>query len=103
MEKYKVGQSELHQYDFDELPLGYEWIVYDYEREPYEGGGYLVAKLGIELFVYNLGHCSCYGPLDKPFAQKLTVSDWLSPDIHNCGHLPASIANKVQELLKEPV
>lgn len=75
MERYQVGVSSLGDYDFDELPKEIEWVVYDYEHEPYEGSGYAVAKFGEALLVYNLGHCSCYGPLDKPFTHQLTVKN----------------------------
>lgn len=43
----------------------YRWLVYWYEGDSYDGRGEGVA-LGYDglLYVYPLGHCSCWGPFD---------------------------------------
>ena len=41
---------------------GLIWLVTDYESGQWEGSGSAVGFNGIHLLVYNLSHCSCYGP-----------------------------------------
>jgi hypothetical protein len=44
------------------------WVVVWYEsHSEYEGSGTIVAKVGRgEYYWADLGHCSCFGPLDEP-------------------------------------
>ncbi len=43
----------------------YEWVVYWYECDCYEGSGMLFAlRKDGKVDADMLGHCSCYGPLD---------------------------------------
>jgi hypothetical protein len=40
--------------------------VYKYETGSYEGSGQLIVKtIDNKFWVQELGHCSCYGPLDR--------------------------------------
>jgi len=57
---YWVSESEV-------LP-NTKWVVVWYEsHSEYEGDGVAIAKVGRgEYYWANLGHCSCYGPLDEP-------------------------------------
>lgn len=40
------------------------WFITDYESGCWDGCGAAVGFDGVDLLVYNLGHCSCYGPLE---------------------------------------
>lgn len=99
MQVYQVGETALSEWDIEDLPSGCEWIVHDYEYSDYSGGGYAVCKCGDELLIYNLGHCSCYGPLDDPHEGKVLVRDWFSTDIHSMPELSRALVEKVNELL----
>jgi len=48
----------LNQYHLDEI-----W--YFYASGSYEGNGMILMKKGELYDVYNMGHCSCYGPLEN--------------------------------------
>ena len=40
--------------------------IYNYESGSYEGSGELVVKtIDNKFWTQDLGHCSCYGPLDR--------------------------------------
>ncbi|MHA2062225.1 MAG: hypothetical protein ACW963_08065 [Candidatus Sifarchaeia archaeon] len=64
MKKYCLGE-ELEDYDWEDIGNHYEWVVYCYESYMYEGDGELVAFDGENLHIYQLGHCSLYGPLER--------------------------------------
>jgi len=57
-------EIETHRTDFD-------WCVYYYEdhMDEYYGSGTSVAYSSKEnlLYVKNLGHCSCFGPMDTGY------------------------------------
>jgi hypothetical protein len=99
MQSYQVGQTEFSQWDAENLPSDAEWVAYDYEYSDYCGSGYAVCKCGNELLIYNLGHCSCYGPLEAPPQAKLSATDWFSTDIHTMPELSRVLIEKVNELL----
>ncbi len=67
MQTYQLGPDELSGSDLDDLKsAGYEWFAYHYEIGSYEGDGIGIGKcIGGGYNVYNLGHCSCYGPLER--------------------------------------
>ncbi len=77
--EYDIGPDGL---DCDEELAGgsYRWAVCHYTNGGYEGHGYMVA-MGTDgrLYVWNLSHCSCYGPLDDG-PTITTVSEYLKPD-----------------------
>lgn len=64
MKKYCLSE-ELYDWDWRSLEKDYVWVVYHYENYGYEGEGELVGFDGENLDIYQLGHCSCYGPLDS--------------------------------------
>ncbi len=68
MKIYNVGVDELNEWDFKDVNAQadqFEWVVYEYTNYGYEGSGEAVG-LGKDgkLHCKNLGHCSCYGPMD---------------------------------------
>jgi hypothetical protein len=94
---FSVGESDLDGYDLDHLPEGVDWVVYDYSSTMYDGLGELVYKLNGELFITNLGHCSCYGPIEE---QDSGVRLDLDADsIHDSHIMYDSVRNKVMELV----
>lgn len=66
-EIFQVGPDQLSEWDLKEVQDDgrFEWLVYWYEDGGYDGSGEAVAlgKDGL-LYIKNLGHCSCYGPMD---------------------------------------
>jgi len=67
MKIYNVGPDELSDWDFEQLNQELEWIVVFYENYGYEGDGEAVGYFEGKLFITQLGHCSCYGPMDDGF------------------------------------
>jgi hypothetical protein len=57
-----IGEDEI-EHSFIE---SFEWdeVWYDYEIGSYDGGGALLARKGIHFILFDLAHCSCYGPED---------------------------------------
>ena len=47
------------------LGCGIDFIVYHYESGSYEGDGYALYYMDDHWYMYNMGHCSCYGPFDS--------------------------------------
>jgi hypothetical protein len=59
-----LPNSEEVGYEDELEAIKADVIIYDYHTEPYEGhGNMLIFKNGL-WFHQNLGHCSCFGPLD---------------------------------------
>jgi hypothetical protein len=57
-----IGEEEI---DHDTVEsFGWDEVWYDYEHGYYDGGGALLARKGIHFILFDLGHCSCYGPED---------------------------------------
>jgi len=85
MKIYDVGPDKLEDYDLNWVggykedhqqgDGGYEWVVYWYENEYYEGYGQAVAlrKDGL-VEVKDLSHCSCYGPMEHWATEASTIS-----------------------------
>ena len=46
---------------FDEIDVDELW--YNYEYGDYEGSGLMIARIGDKYDLYDMSHCSCYGPL----------------------------------------
>lgn len=102
----KWSEEEPSEITADELTkFEGEWAVVAYYTEPYEGSGQMIIKVGDALRLYNLGHCSCYGPLDEGFDDDpktfdvFTVEEFLSGNIHKCSEYK-SVNDKVRELLE---
>ena len=104
MRIYNVGHDELGEYDLAQIPHDeYQWLVYSYTIDSYEGFGEAVALTkGGEIHVHLLSHCSCYGPLDEWGRPRAVVSpeEYLraKDSVHDFGSLP-EVEAKVRELL----
>lgn len=72
--------DELSEYDLAFDHNLYKKIVYYYTSEAYEGYGELIALSNENmLYVYNLSHCSCYGPMENGGPDEtLTVQEYLA-------------------------
>lgn len=58
LEEYEIG-------DLMKLEVSYTKFLYWYRTYPYEGDGYGIGFRADGLFDWwNLGHCSCYGPIE---------------------------------------
>lgn len=51
-------------YDSGAINDMYDILVIDYESDGYNGYGCAVGIKGEYVDIYNLSHCSCYGPFD---------------------------------------
>lgn len=57
---------ELEDHEFSRLPLWADKAAYVYTYGGYEGRGIILATDGKGKWTFgNLGHCSCYGPLER--------------------------------------
>lgn len=67
MKIYNVGVDSLGEYDFERLDEeSYKYFIYNYRDFGYDGSGAAVLKDDNGKFtLVNLGHCSCYGPLEE--------------------------------------
>lgn len=67
MKIYNVGKDSLNKYDLEYLDKeAYEYLIYNYEAGDYQGDGAAVLKDNNGKFILiDLGHCSCYGPLEE--------------------------------------
>lgn len=61
---HNLGTDELSTSDFDYLPANVDEVWYIYESGYYEGSGHIVLRSGDKWAEHDMGHCSCYGPLD---------------------------------------
>ncbi len=94
---YAPGEAD-EQFDH------YEWLVYDYwDQDGYSGDGEGVAlgKDGL-LYVYNLGHCSCYGPFDSFGSHDggITVEKYLETENDATDPFNQKVRDKVKKLMK---
>lgn len=95
---YSVGPDELCIYNFKYLSENIQWIVYHYTCGSYEGHGEAILKENNKYYYYDLGHCSCYGPLEgTPTEHSLQeiLSDKV--DIHDFD-ICQEIKDKIREL-----
>nr|DAK48916.1 MAG TPA: hypothetical protein [Caudoviricetes sp.] len=67
MKIYNVGKDPLGEYDLEYLDERiYEYFIYNYEGYIYSGNGAAVLKDNNGKFMFiELGHCSCYGPIEE--------------------------------------
>lgn len=57
---------ELDEYDRDRLKKDkVDIFVYWYASGSYEGSGKAIFCVGNKWFYHDLGHCSCYGPIEN--------------------------------------
>ena len=57
------SSDELGEYDLGEV-RHFDWIAYTYESGSYDGSGHAILKDGDKYYHHDLGHCSCYGPME---------------------------------------
>lgn len=67
MKIYDIGNSSLQECDLEYLDKeAYEYFIYNYEEYEYVGSGAAVLKDNNGKFILlELGHCSCYGPIEE--------------------------------------
>lgn len=101
MKVFDVGPDPLADYEFEfYLDQSYEWFVYSYCSSYYDGSGVAVGYKEGDLYIYDLGHCSCYGPLENNYSDKISVERFLiSDDIHDADIGDPDVKAKVLELL----
>jgi len=64
--KYPYGDiQELESYDLERIPRDVDECWYWYATAPYEGSGYMFMRKDNLYAIESLGHCSCYGPLER--------------------------------------
>jgi len=62
---YEVDYCNLdEEYDLSKIPSTVEEIWYWYKSGSWEGMGQMILKDANGYYLWDLGHCSCYGPLD---------------------------------------
>jgi hypothetical protein len=106
MQIFSVGpDAAFSESSFKEIlrEQEYEWIVYWYLDGRYEGQGESVALGKDGLLLYsNLGHCSCFDPLEdwEYSGSKLTVAEFLKDktSIHDFD-FRKEVEDKVRALL----
>lgn len=64
--RYDLGQwEELDGWDLDKMPDGTDALHYWYQIGSYEGTGEALFRCDGQWFRWDMGHCSCFGPLEK--------------------------------------
>jgi hypothetical protein len=92
MKEYQLGNDDPG------LRNDYEWAVHHYDVGDWSGSGTGAAYKDGKLYVWDFGHCSCYGPLEAgPDEYDVESLDW--DDLHTLSELDNDVRNKVQELL----
>ena len=61
---HKLHGDDLDDYELENLD-GIEEAWYFYKSGSYEGSGQMLARVGDLWDIHDMGHCSCYGPLEK--------------------------------------
>ena len=106
MKIYNVGREELDEYDLEYLDKEvYEYLIYNYHYEEYEGSGAAVLKDKNGKFMFiELGHCSCYGPIEERNPkciysrdEMVKLLDKRCKDTYGDGYAKA-VAEKLKEL-----
>jgi uncharacterized membrane-anchored protein len=64
---YSTDLDELDDYELNILAetYGIDECWYWYATAPYEGSGYILMRRGNQWDFDDLGHCSCYGPMEN--------------------------------------
>ena len=106
MQIYNAGRDSLSKYDLEYLDKeAYEYLIYNYEVGYYGGSGAAVLKDNDGKFILiDLGHCSCYGPLEErdpkciySLAEILKLLDKRCQDVYG-GEYVKDVAKKLKEL-----
>jgi len=101
MKIYNVGPDELSKYALNDIDIELDWLVVFYESySSYEGGGEAVGYADGKLHFQDLGHCSCYGPMEGGFNVEHSVEDFRESLDSVHGYIEKSVVEaKVLELL----
>jgi len=77
--KYLQDSTNFSEYDLERIEhLNLEKWVTNYSYVAYGWTGFLIAKDAENLwFKFELGHCSCYGPLENWYSWKFTKEEML--------------------------
>ena len=79
----------------------FDWIVHNYKIGDWCGDGCAAALKDSILYIYNLGHCSCYGPFEFGYFDSFSIQEFLySEDIFTGIINDDKVRNKVMELVK---
>ena len=106
MKIYNVGRDSLGEYDLEYLDKeAYEYLIYNYEVGCYDGSGAAVLKDNNGKFMLiDLGHCSCYGPLEECSPKCIYSLDEITKlldkrcqDVYD-GEYVKDVAKKLKEL-----
>lgn len=106
MKIYNVGKDPLGEYDLEYLDERiYEYFIYNYEGYIYSGNGAAVLKDNNGKFIFiELGHCSCYGPIEERNPkciysrdEMVKLLDKRCKDTYGDGYAKA-VAEKLKEL-----
>ena len=109
MKEYNLGPDELTvgSDGYDKVPdTSAEWVVYSYESGCYDGSGVAVWKVGDKFGMQNLGHCSCYGPMEDanmatmPLEELLGELKPVSKDDYDYEYMK-KVYDKIVSLTKE--
>ncbi|MCA9280364.1 MAG: hypothetical protein KDA34_14845 [Phycisphaerales bacterium] len=65
MNKYKVGPDDLDEWELSKIPTDAEWVIYSCEIGDYCGSGTMLCKVGDSYLCHDMGHCSCFGPMEE--------------------------------------
>lgn len=100
---YNIGQATITADEILGSFRNFEWAIVNYNYGDYEGHGYAVVFDGKELFINNLDHCSCYGPLEGSFTSIGTVLELFQETDRSIfdEDLPPEIINKIKEILSD--
>lgn len=78
----EYGDSgELDKYDTEKIEShGFDLVLYWYAYGSYEGSGEMLARRDGRWAYANLGHCSCYGPVDNlgPFSWWNSIAELMA-------------------------
>jgi hypothetical protein len=58
---YCTNSDELGDYELEDIN-GYDTLIVSYEADTYDGDGYAIGINASGVYIWSLGHCSCYGP-----------------------------------------
>lgn len=65
IEQISIGEDELEEYALEYIPRNALCIIYNYKADYYEGSGWALIKYPEGWDEHNMGHCSCYGPMEE--------------------------------------
>lgn len=102
MQIYEIGGESLEYYGLEhECPPNTIWVIHNYDVGQYDGYGKAIAYDGEYLWECDLGHCSCYGPLDDGFSKIGTIEDLFSTSDRSIFDEDFSdeVLNKIWELV----